>query len=48
MYQFVNHSDGSSEVQELEFQKAPYVGYDFKLFMKNLDELYEETDIILE
>ena len=48
VYQFVNHSDGSSEVQELEFQKAPYVGYDFKLFMKNLDELYEETDIILE
>ena len=46
-YQFVNQSDGYSYVEELEFQTMPYVGYDFNLFMRNLDELYNETDIIL-
>ncbi len=47
VYQFVNQSDGSSHVEELKFQTVPYIGYDFNLFMKNLDELYNETDIIL-
>lgn len=47
VYQFVNRPDGGSHVEELEFQTMPYVGYDFKLFMRNLDELYHETDIIL-
>ena len=47
VYQFVNRPDGGSYVEELEFQTMPYVGYDFKLFMRNLDELYHETDIIL-
>lgn len=48
VYQFVNRPDGGSYAEELEFQTMPYVGYDFKLFMRNLDELYQETDIILE
>lgn len=47
VYQFVNQVDGSSSVEELKFQKVPYVGYDFNLFTRNLDELYHETDIIL-
>lgn len=47
VYQFVNQPDGSSHVEELEFQTMPYMGYDFNLFMQNLDELYKETDIIL-
>lgn len=47
VYQFVNQADGSSSVEELKFQKVPYVGYDFNLFTRNLDELYHETDIIL-
>lgn len=47
VYQFVNRPDGSSYVEELKFQTMPYVGYDFKLFMRSLDELYHETDIIL-
>lgn len=47
VYQFVNQSDGSSHVEELEFQTMPYIGYDFNLFMRNLEELYHETDIIL-
>lgn len=48
VYQFVNQPDGRSRVEELPFQTVPYVGYDFNLFMKNMDELYDETEIILE
>ena len=47
VYQFVNQADGRSHVEELQFQTMPYVGYDFNLFMRNLDELYHETEIIL-
>lgn len=47
VYQFVNRSDGNSYVEELKFQTMPYIGYDFNLFTQNLDELYNETDIIL-
>lgn len=47
VYQFVNQEDGSSYAEELEFQTMPYIGYDFNLFMRNLDQLYHETDIIL-
>lgn len=47
VYQFVNQADGSSLVEELEFHTMPFVGYDFKLFTQNLDDLYRETDIIL-
>lgn len=47
VYQFVNQADGSSCVEELKFQTVPYIGYDFKLFTRNLDELYHETDIIV-
>lgn len=47
VYQFVNQADGSSCVEELKFQKVPYIGYNFNLFTRNLDELYHETDIIL-
>ncbi|MDE6604348.1 MAG: ATP-binding protein [Lachnospiraceae bacterium] len=44
VYQFVNQKDGSSHVEELKFQRMPYIGYDFNLFTRNLDELYHETD----
>lgn len=47
VYQFVNQPDGGSSVEELKFQTMPYIGYDFNLFMRNLDELYNETDVIL-
>lgn len=47
VYQFVNQADGSSCVEELKFQTVPYIGYDFNLFTRNLDELYNETGIIL-
>lgn len=42
VYQFVNEANGRSSVEELKFRTQPYIGYDFGLFMKNLDTLYEE------
>lgn len=46
VYQFVNEQ-GKSTVQELEFRKVPYTGYDFSLFEDNAAGLYEESKIAL-
>lgn len=48
VYQFTNHENGKSNVKELHFKSAPQVGYDFKLFMQSLEELYKETEILME
>lgn len=47
VYQFTNQSDGTSCVEELECVYEPGVGYDFSLFMKNLDQMYAETEILM-
>lgn len=46
VYQFVNEK-GKSTVQELEFRKLPYTGYDFSLFEDSAAGLYEESKIAL-
>jgi predicted ATP-dependent endonuclease of OLD family len=48
IYQFVNNNDGTSEVGELEFMTTPLTGYNFNLFMDNINELYEETSTVME
>lgn len=48
VYQFTNHENGKSNVKELVFQSVPQVGYDFNLFMQSLEELYKETEILME
>ncbi len=48
VYQFVNGKNGKSIASELEFKTAPFVGYDFSLFADNLDNLFHESEIILE
>lgn len=47
VYQFVNLPNGKSKVEELKFQKVPYIGYDFSQFSDNLNNLYEESKIIM-
>lgn len=47
VYQFVNKADGTSEVEELEFRKTPYVGYSFAMFEDSASALYEESKIAL-
>ena len=48
VYQFINQADGTSNVEELEFRKTPYIGYDFSLFEDNVQKLYDESLIITE
>lgn len=47
VYQFVNKEDGTSEIEELEFRKTPYVGYTFEMFEDSASALYEESKIAL-
>lgn len=48
IYQFINDTNGKSHVDEIKYRTEPNVGYDFKLFMQGLDELYRETEIVME
>lgn len=47
VYQFSNQSDGTSVVNELEFRRVPYIGYDFSQFMNTAQNLYDESVTIM-
>lgn len=47
VYQFVNDNHGKSTVEELEFSRAPYTGYDFTLFNDSTMNLFEEAKIAM-
>ena len=42
VYQFIS-DENKTEVSELEFSEVPFTGYDFSLFNKNAQNIYEET-----
>lgn len=46
VYEFRNVQRGKTVVERLEFISCPLMGYDFQLFGKNLDKLYDEADRI--
>ncbi|NRT79457.1 AAA family ATPase [Clostridium beijerinckii] len=46
VYQFTNQEDGTSIVQELNFDK--YTGYNFDMFTDTVINLYEESKTIME
>ena len=46
VYEFRDGKQGKSIVEKLEFISCPLMGYNFSLFSKNLDKLYDEADII--
>ena len=48
VYQFTNQPNGTSVVEEMNFQTTPYMGYDFSMFAESSEELYKESEIILE
>lgn len=47
VYQFINDGQGKSSVEELEFSKIPYTGYDFTLFNDSTMTLFEEAKIAM-
>ena len=46
VYEFLNGRGGGTKVERLEFISHPLMGYDFQLFGKNLDKLYDEAEKI--
>ncbi len=46
VYEFHNENNGSTTVKKLEFIDYPLMGYEFQLFSKNLDKLYDEAERI--
>lgn len=46
IYEFQDNGSGQTVVEKLEFMSHPLIGYDFQLFNKNLDELYDEAEQI--
>ena len=47
VYQFLNDEHGQSTVEELEFNKVPYTGFDFTLFNDSTMNLFEEAKIVM-
>ena len=46
VYEFRNEGQGRTVVEKKEFISHPLMGYDFQLFGRNLDKLYDEADRI--
>lgn len=46
VYEFHSGKDGKTSIEKLEFIDYPMMGYDFQLFSKNLDKLYDEKERI--
>ncbi len=46
IYEFRNDEQGKTTVERLEFTDCPLIGYDFQLFGRNLDKLFDEADRI--
>lgn len=46
VYEFHTGKQGRTAVEKLDFIDYPLMGYDFKLFGKNLDKLYDEAERI--
>lgn len=46
IYEFRNEGQGRCVVEKIEFISYPLMGYDFQLFGRNLDKLYDEADRI--
>jgi len=46
VYEFRNERLGKTVVEKLEFMSYPLIGYDFQLFGRNLDKLYDEAEKI--
>lgn len=47
VYQFVKEVQGKSTVTELQFQKVPCTGFDFRLFHDSMMSLFEEAKVAM-
>ena len=47
VYEFIKNHEGKVKVQALEFMPYPKIGYAFDRFNKNIDQLYDESNVIM-
>lgn len=48
VYEFIKTKDDKVKVVELEFMPYPRIGYEFGRFNENIDQLYDESNLIIE
>lgn len=48
VYEFIKSDEGKVKVQALEFMSYPKIGYAFDRFNENIDQLYDESNVIME
>lgn len=48
VYEFIKTKDDKVKVVELEFMPYPRIGYEFGRFNENIDQLYDESNLIME
>ena len=48
VYEFVKNQEGKVKVSALEFMSYPQIGYEFDRFNENIDQLYNESNSIME
>lgn len=47
VYEFIRNEEGKVKVQALEFMSYPRIGYEFDRFNENIDQLYDESNLIM-
>ena len=48
VYEFVKNQEGKVKVSAFEFMSYPQIGYEFDRFNENIDQLYNESNSIME
>lgn len=48
VYEFKKNKNGKVKVEELEFMSYPRIGYEFDRFNENIEQLYKESNSIME
>ena len=48
VYEFIKNEEGKVKVSALEFMSYPRIGYEFDRFNENIDQLYNESNSIME
>ena len=48
VYEFKKDNDDKVRVEPLEFMEYPQIGYCFERFNENIDQLYNESNFIME
>lgn len=48
VYEFIKNQEGKVRVSQIDFMSYPQIGYEFDRFNENIDQLYNESNVIME